>query len=152
MSREEDLKNLRKLEEELISAYEMADECDEITDRIKYLEKERDNPKAITYNKLATNNFETLDKQYRDEWKAKHSSIRLYRILVSMILTFVLIGLTLVFISDMFLGTNYINSPLTFRSFVYANSIGLLCVLAVVHIILSVILGKVPKWIFGKER
>lgn len=69
-----------------------------------------------------------------------------------MVLTFVLIGLTLVFISDMFLGIGYINVPLAFRSFVYANSLGFLFVLVVVHIILSVILGKVPKWIFGKER
>lgn len=152
MSREEDLKALKQLEEEMISAYEFADECDEITARIKYLEKERDNPGAITYNKLKTNNFETLEKQYNDEWVAKNKGIKLYRILVSMVLTFVLIGLTLVFISDMFLGTGYINAPLTFRSFAYANSLGLLCVLVVVHIILSVILGKVPKWIFGKER
>lgn len=152
MSREEDLKALKKLEEEMISAYEFADECDEITAQIKYLEKERDNPGAITYNKLKTNNFETLDKQYKDEWLAKQKGIGLYRVLVSMALTFVLIGLTLVFISDMFLGTGYVSEPLTFRSFAYANSIGLLCVLVVVHIILSVILGKLPKWIFGKER
>ena len=152
MSREKDLRDLQALEEQFIWAYEEADNCDQVLAEIKALEKERDNPKAITYNKLATNNFETLDKQYRDGWKAKHSSIRLYKILVSMVLTFVLIGLVLVFISDALLGTGYINSPLAFRSFVYANSLGLLFVLLVVHIILSVILGKVPKWIFGKER
>ncbi len=152
MSREKDLRDLQALEEQFIWAYEEADNCDQVIAEIKALEKERDNPKAITYNKLATNNFETLDKQYRDEWKAKHSSIRLYKILVSMVLTFVLIGLVLVFISDALLGTGYINSPLAFRNFVYVNSLGLLFVLLVVHIILSVILGKVPKWIFGKER
>ncbi len=152
MSRETDLRNLQALEEQFIWAYEEADNCDQVIAEIKRLEKERDNPKAITYNKLATNNYENLDKQYKDEWKTKHSSIRLYKILVSMVLTFVLIGLALVFISDMFLGTGYINSPLTFRSFAYANSLGFLFVLVIVHIILSVILGKIPKWIFGKER
>lgn len=152
MSREEDLRALQALEQQFIWAYEEADNCDQVIAEIKALEKERDNPKAITYNKLATNNFETLDKQYRDEWKAKHSSIKLYKILVSMVLAFVLIGLVLVFISDALLGTGYINSPLAFRSFVYVNSLGLLFVILVVHIILSVILGKVPKWIFRKER
>lgn len=37
MSREEDLKALKRLEEELISAYEEADECDEINAQIKAL-------------------------------------------------------------------------------------------------------------------
>ena len=152
MSREEDLRNLQKLEEQFIYAYEEADNCDEVTAQIKALEREKANPSAVTYNKLKTNNFETLEKQYKDEWVAKNRGIRLYRILASMVLAFVLIGLTLVFMSDMFLGTGYINTPLTFRSFVYANSLGLLFVLLVVHIVLSVRLGKLPKWIFGKER
>ena len=152
MSREEDLNALKRLEMELVAAYEEADECESLNAQIKALEREKANPKAVTYNKLSTNNFETLDKQYRDEWNEKHKSIKVYRVVVSMILSFILIGLILVFASDMFLGTGYVNAPLTFRSFAYANSLGLLFVLLVVHIILTIILCNIPKWIFGKER
>ncbi len=152
MGKAEDLQDLKKLEEQLIYAYEEADNCDQVIAQIKRLENERDNPGAITYNKLKTNNFETLEKQYKEEWVAKNPGIRLYRILASMILSFVLIGLTLIFVCDMLLGTGYVNEPLTFRSFAYAYSLGFLFVLVIVHIILSVILGKLPKWIFGKER
>lgn len=148
MSRESDLAQLKELQQDIYDLYQMGDRFHTVSGKITTLANEKEHPKAPVYNMAPVNNYETLKKQYTDEWVKNHSSIKFFRILFLMLNAFAIIAIAIMFIADLFGNTGYILTPEKVKEFGDMNEI--ICI-AIAHVLFSLVLIVVTFAMTGEE-
>ena len=136
------------MQQDIYDVYSLAGQCEAINRRMNNLVQEKTQPAPPVYKTLPTNNYDTLKKQYTDEWVSKHSSIKFFKILFLMLNAFAIIAIAILFIADVFGNTGYILTPEKVKEFGDTNQLIAVCI---GHVLFSLALIIITFVTVGEE-